>query len=115
MKIIFNQPAVVTSKTNLGEPFENPLGAVHVGWSSHEEADMEGCLPHGSSVLHVPAVLREEVRVCLGTGALSQLLQQGAPFKLETEGRLSKLLCIILIGLGLYQFNISDLDNIELF
>ena len=76
---------------------------------------MESCLSYRAPVLHIPAVLGEQLRVGLRAGPLRQLLQQGAPFKLETEGRLSKLLCIILIGLGLYQFNISDLDDIELF
>ena len=92
MKIIFHQPAVVTCKTNLGEPFENPLGAVHVGWSSHEEADMEGRLPHCSSVLNVPAVFSEEVRVGLRTGSLHQLLQQFAALELETESGVSQVL-----------------------
>ena len=80
------------NKTNLGEPFENPLGAEHVGGSSHEEADMEGCLPHGSSVLHVPAVLSEELRVALWAGPLHQLLQQLAALKLETESVVSQIL-----------------------
>ena len=101
--------------TNLGEPEQNSLGTEHVSGSPHEETDMESCLSHRAPVLHIPAVLGEQLRVGLRAGPLRQLLQQGAPFKLETEGRLSKLLCIILIGLGRYQFNISDLDNIELF
>ena len=79
-------------KTNLGEPFENPLGAVHMCGSSHKEADMEGCLPHSSSVLHVPAVLSVEVRVALWAGSLHQLLQQFAALKLETESVVSQLL-----------------------
>ena len=92
MKIIFHEPVVMTSKTNLGEPFENPLGAVHVGWSSHEEADMEGGLPYGSSVLHIPAVFSEEVRMTLRASPLYQLLQQLTSLELETESVLSEIL-----------------------
>ena len=44
-------------RANLWEPLEDPLGAVHVGGGPHQEADMEGCLPHRAPVLHVPAVL----------------------------------------------------------
>ena len=44
-------------RANLWEPLEDPLGAVHVGGCPHQEADMEGGLPHRAPVLHVPAVL----------------------------------------------------------
>ena len=83
---------IIRTQTNLGEPLENPLGAEHVCWSSHQEADMEGCLPHGSSVLNVPAVLSEELRVALRAGSLCQLLQQLAALKLETESVVSQIL-----------------------
>ena len=79
-------------KTNLGEPFENPLGAEHVGGSSHKEADMEGCLPHGSSVLNIPAVFSEEVRVSLRAGPLHQSIQQRAALELETESFVPEIL-----------------------
>ena len=57
--------------TDLREPLEDPLGAVHVGWGPHQEAHMEGCLPHCAPVLHVPAVLGEQ----LGVGLHSLSLQ----------------------------------------
>ena len=79
-------------ETNLGEPFENPLGAEHMGGSSHEEANMEGCLPHGSSVLHVPAVLSEPLRVRLLGVRPYQPSQQLAVLELEVE-------CLVTEGL----------------
>ena len=63
-----------------------------MGWSSHEEADMEGCLPHGSPVLHIPAVFSEEVRMGLWAGSLHQLLQQLTSLELETESIVSEIL-----------------------
>ena len=53
---------------------------------------MEGGLPHGSPVLHIPAVLSEEVRVSLLAGPLYQLLQQRASLELETESVVSEIL-----------------------
>ena len=63
-----------------------------MGWSSHEEADMEGGLPHSSSVLNIPAVFSEEVRVALRAGPLHQLLQQLTSLELETESVVSEIL-----------------------
>ena len=73
---------------------------------------MEGCLAHSSSVLHVPAVLSVEVWVGLGAGPFSQLLQQGAPFELETEGRLSQVLDKTVVSLIPFT---PYLDGIKLF
>ena len=73
---------------------------------------MEGCLAHSSSVLHVPAVLSVEVGVGLGAGPFSQLLQQGAPFELETEGRLSQVLDKTVVSLIPFT---PYLDGIKLF
>ena len=61
-------------KAHLREPLEDPPGAIHVGGGAHEEAHVEGCLPHGAPVLHVPAVLGEQLGVGLHSLTLHQII-----------------------------------------
>ena len=56
---------------------------------------MEGCLPHGAPVLHVPAVLGEHLGVGLVGLALDQAVQQRAALELEVKSSISKSLVMI--------------------
>ena len=63
-----------------------------MGGRPHEEADVEGGLPHGAPVLHVPAVLGVQLGVSLGGLALYQTFQQLAPLKLEVKSTFAESL-----------------------
>ena len=50
---------------HLREPSQYPLSTEHVCGGPHQEADMEGRLPHRPPILHVPHMFSVQLRVGL--------------------------------------------------